>query len=518
MRKLLLISAVFAAAHSNAQTPEDALRYGYPLMSGTARNQAIGGAMGSLGGDISATYVNPAGLGMYRTSEFVISPGFNFVNNKFSYRGTNDQKGSDNSFAYGTTGFVFGFGRDKRQGSKPKSSAISISINQLANYNNHVEYKGLNNQSSWSEQYLEELTRDRVTSVNAAENNYIFGSSLAYWTFLVDTISGPGGQVLGYQSLVPISTGVMQHNTIDTRGGAHEISIGFGHGDNDKLYLGGSLNIPVYSFSKDQTYREDDATTNTNNDFSYFEYKERYRSTGAGFNVKLGMIYKPVERFRLGLAIHSPTFGSFTDRISSSITANTENYTIYSQPITKTSDELKGEGNTAGTYNYQLTTPWKGLVSASYVFNEIHDVTKQKAFITADLEYVTNGTTKYSVTDGGTTDDENYYKQLNQIIKDRYKGAVNVRVGGEMKFNTWMVRAGFAHYGNAYREEALKNSRTLLSGGLGYRNHGMFIDLTYVHAFLSDISQPYVLMDKPNTFAESKNNRGNIVATVGFKF
>ena len=46
--------------------PEDALRYSFYPQNGSARNLAIGGAMGSLGGDITATYVNPAGLGFYK--------------------------------------------------------------------------------------------------------------------------------------------------------------------------------------------------------------------------------------------------------------------------------------------------------------------------------------------------------------------------------------------------------------------------------------------------------------------
>ena len=58
----------------------------------------------------------------------------------------------------------------------------------------------------------------------------------------------------------------------------------------------------------------------------------------------------------------------------------------------------------------------------------------------------------------------------------------------------------------------------LLSGGLGYRNKGFFIDLGYVHAINKDVSFPYRLQGKPNTFAELKQQRGNIVATVGFKF
>ena len=81
-----------------------------------------------------------------------------------------------------------------------------------------------------------------------------------------------------------------------------------------------------------------------------------------------------------------------------------------------------------------------------------------------------------------------------------------------------MARNGFAYYGKPYKDAELKASRMLLSGGLGYRNKGFFVDLTYVHAISKDVNFPYRLEDRANTFAELKQQKGNIVATVGLKF
>ncbi|HSR40345.1 MAG TPA: hypothetical protein VLL95_15650, partial [Phnomibacter sp.] len=120
-----------------AQSPDDALRYGFPLMGGTARNMAIGGAMGSLGGDITAAHINPAGIGLYKNKEVVLSPGFKFYNNNFDYR-TQQTQARENAFGYGTSGFVFGSQHDRSRNAS--SSAFSISVNQLANYNNRIEY------------------------------------------------------------------------------------------------------------------------------------------------------------------------------------------------------------------------------------------------------------------------------------------------------------------------------------------------------------------------------------------
>ena len=41
---------------------------------GTARSAAMAGAMTSLGGDMSSLMINPAGLGMYRTNEVILTP------------------------------------------------------------------------------------------------------------------------------------------------------------------------------------------------------------------------------------------------------------------------------------------------------------------------------------------------------------------------------------------------------------------------------------------------------------
>lgn len=521
--KLFLASAALLALQlvANAQVPEDVLRYAYPLMGGTARNQAIGGAMGSLGGDITAAHINPAGIGMYKNSEFVMSPNFSFLNNKFNFRG-DQTKSKDNGIGYGTSGFVWGHSHNSRY-KKSSSSAISLTINQTANYNNRMQYKGFNNFSSWSEQYVEELARNRAT-VNQALNNYIFGSSLAFQLYLVDTIADQNNNVIGYQSLVPLPginggpEGVMQTNLIETRGGAHEIALAFANNYNDKLHFGVAFNVPFFSYQKEQTYREEDMSGNLNNDFSYFEYKENYKTTGWGFNAKLGMIFRPVEKLRFGLAFHTPTFSSMNDRISAEMKVNSENYTNLPQPRVITSDELKGSNSNAGNYNYNMITPYRLLGSLSFVINEVKEVKRQKGFVTADIEYVNYRGTRYQAQDATNVDDVNYYTELNNSIKNRYKGAMNLRLGGELKFNTIMTRLGFAYMGSPYATKELKGSRMLLSGGLGYRNKGMFVDLTYVHALINYSHVPYWLADKANVVADGKNSRGNIVLTFGFKF
>ncbi|MDD2793277.1 MAG: hypothetical protein PHD73_08855 [Sediminibacterium sp.] len=510
MKKLLIICTLLSGIKANAQQPEDALRTAWFTQNGTARNTAVGGTMGSLGGDITANHVNPAGLGFYKTNELVLSPGFLFNNNKFNFRGT-DSTGKKSAFGYGTSGIILA-GNKHRQ-STWTSAAVAISVNQLANYNNRIQYTGFNNYSSFTEKYLEELTRDRADT-NAALSNYIFGSSLAFRTFLIDTISGPGGAVAGYQSLVPISQGVKQLYDAQSSGGYNEIAIGTAGNMNDQLYLGISFTIPIIKYTRNLFYSEKDPTADGTNSFSFFEYRETYSSSGAGIGAKLGMIYKPQESLRLGFAFHTPQLIGFTDNIRSSMVANTE---TYAGLRSESSDALNS--GRAGVAKYNMTTPWRMIGSVSYVLREVNDVRMQKGFISADIEYVHYKGARFnaSSSDAGNYGISEYYRMMNDAIKDTYRGNVNIRVGGELKFNTLMVRLGTAYYGSPYADQVLKASRFIGSGGLGYRNKGMFIDLTYSHIMNKDVQFPYLLNDKSNTFAVQKGNRGSLMLTLGFK-
>jgi hypothetical protein len=85
MRKIAILFCLIIPFTSFAQIPEDAIRYSWFTQNGTARSLAIGGAMGALGGDITATFVNPAGIGFYRTSEAVLSPNFSMNKATTSY-------------------------------------------------------------------------------------------------------------------------------------------------------------------------------------------------------------------------------------------------------------------------------------------------------------------------------------------------------------------------------------------------------------------------------------------------
>lgn len=514
MKNIITIAFfVLIGRQAMSQVPEDVIRMSWNVPSGTARNQAIGGAMGSLGGEITSTFVNPAGLGFFKLSEIVLSPGFTLAKSSGNYRETNASSDNLSRFNISTSGFV---SATSDPGNRWVSKAFSIAVNRAANFNNTVYYRGNNNFSSYSEQFAEELSRSGVDIDDYRYSPLSLGTKSAIHTYLIDTATLNGElQVVGRPEYLDA---VVQQNEITTKGGITEIAIGYAGNLEDKFYLGGSIGVPLVKYERRTVFTEIDASGNPDNNFKFSRYEENLTTTGAGLNAKLGIIFKPVQQMRFGVAIHTPTIYGLKDKLSTKMVTDVEGLFRVTNPNDPGIDSVNSDyfnGNQDPIYKFDMTSPWKFLVSGSYIFHEVEDVTRQRGFITADVEYVTYGSSRFSAAE--QDDDESYYDNVNKAVKAAYKGALNFRVGGELKFNTLMTRLGFAYYGNPYKDDAFKARKTNISGGLGYRDKGIFIDLTYVHSIIRDVNFPYRLADKANTFADIKSNVGQILLTFGFK-
>ena len=497
-----------------AQEPADALRLSWTNMNGTARSQAIGGALTSLGGDPTSLYTNPAGLAFYKTGDFVFTPSYRRLNNKSNYIGR-DEKDSEGKFTLGSTGVVFGTGSRKKG---TVNDAFSIGFNTIADFRSNILYRGFNTQSSYSQRFLEEIRNENIKDANVVANDFPHSASLALNTYWIDTVAGgaPGTHQFQSRAANILSTGLLQEQKLQTRGGIYELAIGGASSFRDKLFVGGSIGVPFVYYNKYATFTEADATDNPNNKFDFATFTEDMTTQGVGLNAKLGLIYKPQEFWRLGLSFHTPTVYNLTDTYMYEAAANTEN----GQGVLEQRSTDFNSGN-MDEFNYYLISPYKVAGSVSFVIREIQDVTKQRGFITADVEYVNHKASSFS-----PDNDENigisakpYMKALNNAIDKAYKGTFNFRAGGELKFTTIMFRLGASYFGNPYRDIAGEKGEKLnFSGGLGYRNKGKFIDVTYVHSMNKDVHVPYRLQYSPYDVAKIRSGGGNVVITAGIKF
>jgi hypothetical protein len=510
MKKVFLAATLVAIySASQAQTPEDALRYSWLQASGTARSQAIGNANGAIGGEISTIFSNPANIGFYKTGDFVITGGANFLNNNSTYLGVSQKENKAAGFL-GTTGFVLG--KPSYGGGSLKSSAFGIAVNRVADFNNRIQYSNKGGQlsrTSMADYFIEDIV------ANNGRNPH--GSDLAVKSGWVKEVNGTNNNinlVSPAVDLIDAGGGLEQQQTIVTNGGITEIAFAGAANLNERVYLGGAIGIPMLRYGATRQYTEQDPGT-TANGFDAAWFDDDLVTKGVGINVKAGVVFKATDNLRLGFAAHSPTFYSLSDSYIATAGANLDDF-----DAENTSSEL--------IYDYNLNTPYKLMGSFSLLFGNVNDVSSQKGFISGDVEYVNHMASNFRTTRDNRGADNNQFRGLNQAIDAAYKGAVNARLGAELKFNTIAVRLGGAYYGNPYKNIAGEKGELIQgTGGLGYRNKGFFIDLAYVQSFGKDVLFPYRVNpdfygagQRPgyvNNPASIKTNGSRILLTLGFK-
>jgi hypothetical protein len=503
-RVFLAVALLTAAGAIYAQTPEDALRYSWLQNTGTARSQGIANANGAIGGEISTIFSNPANIGFYKTSDLVITGGLNLMNNKTSYLGVTTKDNKSSGFL-GTSGFVMG--NPTYGNGSLRSSAFGFAINRAADFNNRITYTnkgGTLSRTSMADYFMEDI--DKYGDSNP------YGSGLAFETYWVDTTSG--GALFSSASELARASGLEQKQEIITNGGITEFAFAGAANINDKVYLGATIGLPVLRYGATRRYTEQDPSESAINQFNYAYFDDDLVTKGVGINLKLGAVFKVNDNVRLGVYAHTPTWYSLSDTYYAAAGADVEDYPTHdgnNVHEVATRDPL--------VFDYNLRTPFKVGASFSVLFGNVYDVKTQKGFISGDVEYVNHAASTFKNTSNNRTiGNENIYRELNRAIDNAYQGAVNARLGAELKFNPVMVRLGGAYYGNPYKDIAgEKGSITQITGGLGYRNQGFFVDLGYVHTLGKDVVFPYRLTSASYYPAEVKSNNSRVVLTVGIK-
>ena len=87
--KKILFATILSVAPSMllAQSAIDAYQLSQGDLKGTARFVSMGGAFGALGGDLSTLTQNPAGIGVYRSSEIGVTMDINMQSTKSNSMG-----------------------------------------------------------------------------------------------------------------------------------------------------------------------------------------------------------------------------------------------------------------------------------------------------------------------------------------------------------------------------------------------------------------------------------------------
>jgi len=470
---------------ASAQTAVDALRFSRIFYGGTARFIGTGGAFGAVGADFSTAATNPAGIALYRSSEITVSPSLMIGSSRSEYNNTSGWN-SDANFSLSNSGFIYTYstGKANRSGGI-RSINIGFGVNRQNDFNERIFIQGANHTSSLLNYFTDILNSPPVPKPTMVRYDYPFDIGLAYDCGLIyyDSIQKQ------YLCDMPHG-GVFQKKTIRTWGSINEFDISLGTNVADKLYLGFTIGIPTIRFYSESGYEEND----TGDSIPYFQslyYHYYYHTTGTGVNFKLGLIYRPANWVRFGIAIHSPTFyPNVFDYYDSYMSATYDSVLHYPVQISP-----------EGYYNYQMMTPFRTIGSLVFFIGNV-------GFVSGEYEYIDYNQARYRA----PGDD---FKDVNSAISSDYYSPVNFRVGTEWRIRMLRIRGGYTYNGSPDKSHNI-GPRYSVSGGFGVHLRRFFADVAYqwirsrenYYLYNPDMVNPVNLI----------HNIHSITGTVGIKF
>jgi hypothetical protein len=477
MKKIFaILTAIIVSSALYAQNENDALRYSLINYGGTARFAGMSGAYGAVGADFSSLSQNPAGIALYRKSEFTITPVLSSNNTESNYLGTSVSD-SRTTMYLGNVGYVFSQNL-KGQAGPLVNIQFGFGVNQLARFNNRMTLSGFNDGDDGNS-----LLTGYVQDVNAGNDWDDFGSGLAYDVNLIyyDSTNMRWAADMEYG-------GIQQTKSVETQGSMNETVLSAGANIADKLFLGITFAFPFIRYEEYSVYTEND-TKDLNSYFNSFQRNEYLYTRGTGFNFKAGFIFMPVEFIRIGGAIHTPTnFYNMSDSY----------HTTMNSYFSGSEDYY--EDSPSGYFEYELKTPLRAMGSVAVLLGKY-------GLISADYEYI-----DYS--DASMQAYDYSFSEENSAIKSQYTSSNNLRLGAELKAGIMAFRGGYSFSESPFRETGKTGERNGYSFGIGVREKGYFADFSYNHS--NTEANYYLYGNAPAAYNHLKTNAYSL--TLGFRF
>ncbi|HNQ68049.1 MAG TPA: hypothetical protein PKN32_06715 [Bacteroidales bacterium] len=487
MKRIIIVLGILTSLASigYAQNEVDALRYSMLNPGGTARYTAMGGSFGALGADPSVLYFNPAGMGVYKSSDFSFSTGFVITNNYANFGG---KETSDYDFNFNINNISYIGTIPVNNNNGLTSINIGFSYNRLNNFNENILIDGTNDYNSMTDWFAARANGMHYSNLYGDDNFY---SNLAWESYLIDQ-NLP--DTMSYVSAYYGQYGQNQKQFIYREGNQGEYNFALSANIMQKVFVGASMGLQSIRYEEVKTLQENDVD-DLIADFNSFSFKEYLETRGSGINFKVGVLFAPTPWVRFGGSVHTPTFFDLNDNYYTSISSSFE-------------DPNKSHkiDSYYGNFDYELTSPFKANASLGFI------IAKQ-ALINVDYEYVDYSLARLRSFDYGFFDENNN-------IRNEYKASHNVKLGLEYRFGPLAFRAGGAYYDTPYTSGHINSGSNYLvySGGMGLRSDYMYFDVSYSYISGNNTYFMYEGYGVNSPATDITMARSRIVTTLGFKF
>lgn len=455
-----IVTATFTSFSQSLGYNDLGVIFGQNQNYGTARYNALSGAFGALGGDVSSVSINPAGGAVARNSMATITLGSRNTSIDARYYGNlrNSQK---NYFNVSQAGAILAF--DSAHNSDWNRFAFTFNYSLKNDFDGFFSTQGSNGKALFNEH-----PNDTSNPINQYNNN---------------------------QS---------QQFSNTTTGQSDMFSIGFSSVHQNKLHIGAALNMHNVEFRQTTRLKETNKDNNGNTLNAFNEQKSSF--IGTGVSLSAGFIYKLHQNFRFGLAYESPTwYQEFVEESNLNVfdpnDARYNDWIGYTEISATNINTDINSGEELNAYAFRLKTPSRLTASSAFIFNK-------KGLISIDYTYKNYKNTTFSNGD---------FDNVNQNFSNDFRNTHALNIGTEWRFNRMSLRGGY-HYEQTPYERALKDDNLKgYSLGLGYNFGNMKLDLSYRN---SENNSPYHIYNSPNITGvnpiELKNSSSRITGTVTF--
>ena len=496
MKKYIFLAASLLFGSAMAQDTYDAANLAGSDLNGTARYVGMGGALGALGGDITVMGSNPAGTALFRHNEVNFGMSGLFTEEK-------GQLGHDGGRAsFDHAGIVFALDQESRSNKGLQYVNFGINYRKKRNFFGNIFTQPRLGGLSQTTQIFDMVDQCYYNFGNSIDNDGYINDRWGYLAYLgepVVTLTDAQGNVTYADEA---STGAIYQRA--TYGGTAEADFNLSFNVSDQFFYGVTLGVYDINSKRESFYQEALA------DGTIYDFTNWYHTKGEGFDLKFGFICRPVDDspFRFGLAIHTPTWYNLEDVNGAEMYLN---------------DQFQ-DRISSSPFEYSYRTPWKFGVSLGHTFDKI-------VAIGAEYEYSDLSTAKY---DSRDWDNDPYFRDINENTKNALKPVHTFKLGVEYKpVDDFSIRFGYNHVTAPFKEDAFKTLYYIdgpftetdyinwkgtdrISVGLGYRWNGGYFDVAYQ---LQSQKGDFYAFDNINLKpTEVKNNRSQLLATLGFRF
>lgn len=535
-----LLAGLYMTSDAYAQSEMTAVQLATGANSaGSARYQALAGAMGAVGADFSSINQNPAGIGLFRSNGRVsVTGGLNYQRGESRW-GNNLNKINSSNFRFEELSYMassrtqsganitWGFGIQNGGRFKRRLDATNTHSGQkgfsLADYVaallNGTDYmprdleKGFSTGAPWLG-----VIGHNSNWIEFAPNDKAFQSAYAF-----------DGLNEG-----PRSAGLVTEES----GAITNFGIAISYAPSSTWSFGLSLTTASLDYSYRSSYNEGFRPINPNNSNGQhygLSLDNAYDVNGVGLRLGLGVIYQPTTSLRLGASFYTPTFSTHTLRVLG--TDNTGISPLDPKKAYLTETPLDDE------LDFNLHTPLRFGLSGAYIFG-------RTAILSADYEYSDLGSTRLRRSNA----DRDYFSSDpyvgdNEAIKNDFGAQHTIRLGLEVNATRRLaLRGGYrlttapsmpmeidtdipsmeVYVAGTAVHYRLPGDKQALSLGLGYRlSPNWTLDLTYVNSWQEDKTYAFpAIRDKVADFQVrptmgailDKQSNQQLLATISYRF